>query len=152
MKTAFYGFGAIVVVLLLLALFTVLQNPSPRLQSQEISFSQMLSEVDAGRVRDVLIQGPEIYGTFTDDRGFQTYAPNDPMLVQRLHGKGVSITARPAADNMPWFVSLITAWLPFILLIGLWIVIFRWGRTLLQTLLRMQLALEKLSAREKDKA
>ena len=101
MKTASYGLGAIVVVLLLLALFTVLQNPGQRTQSQEISFSQMLSEVDAGRVRDVLIQGPEIYGTFTDGRRFQTYAPSDPMLVQRLHGKVVSITARPPGDNAP---------------------------------------------------
>jgi cell division protease FtsH len=129
----------------------VFQNPGHRAQSQEISFSQMLSEVDAGRVRDVLIQGPEIYGTFTDGRRFQTYAPSDPTLVQRLHGKGVLITARPPADNVPWFVTLLIAWLPFILMIGLWIVIFRWGQTLLQTLLRMQLALEKLSDREKDK-
>jgi cell division protease FtsH len=151
MKTAFYGFGTIVVVLLLLALFTLFQNPGHRAQSQEISFSQLLSEVDAGRVRDVLIQGPEIYGTFTDGRGFQTYAPSDPMLVQRLHGKGVSITARPPTDNVPWFVALLIAWLPFILMIGVWIVIFRWGQTLLRILLRIQLALEKLSDREKDK-
>ena len=137
MKTAFYWFGAIVVVLLLLALFTLFQKPGHRAQSQEISFSQLLSEVDAGRVRDVVIQGPEIYGTFTDGRGFQTYAPSDPMLVQRLHGKGVSITARPPTDNVPWFVALLIAWLPFILMIGVWIVIFLWGQTLLRILLRI---------------
>ena len=44
-----------------------------------------------------LIQGPEIHGTFTDGRGFQTYAPNDPTLIQRLYGKGVvDHRARPA--------------------------------------------------------
>ena len=40
---------------LLLALFTLFQNPGHRTQSPDISFSQLLSEVDAGRVRDVLI-------------------------------------------------------------------------------------------------
>ena len=78
-----------------------------------------------GRVRDVLIQGPEIHGTFTDGRTFQTYAPNDPTLVQRLYGKGVAITARPQGDSVPWFVSLLVSWLPFIALIGVWIFLSR---------------------------
>ena len=65
----------VIIVLLLLALFTLFQNPSQRAPSQDISFSQLLNEVDQGRVRDVLIQGPEIHGTFTDGRSFQTYAP-----------------------------------------------------------------------------
>ena len=68
----------VIIVLLLLALFTLFQNPGQRASSQDISFSQLLSEVDAGKVRDVLIQGPDIHGTFTDGRSFQTYAPNDP--------------------------------------------------------------------------
>jgi cell division protease FtsH len=76
-------------------------------------------------VRDVLIQGPEIHGTFTDGRTFQTYAPNDPSLVQRLYGKGVSITARPQQNDVPWFVSLLVSWLPFIALIGVWIFLSR---------------------------
>ena len=76
-------------------------------------------------MRDVLIQGPEIHGTFTDGRSFQTYAPNDPTLVQRLYGKGVAITARPQGDSVPWFVSLLVSWLPFIALIGVWIFLSR---------------------------
>ena len=85
----------VIIVLLLLALFTLFQNPGQHTTSQDISFSQLLSEVDQGRVRDVVIQGPEIHGTFTDGHTFQTYAPSDPTLVQRLYNKGVSITARP---------------------------------------------------------
>ena len=76
-------------------------------------------------MRDVLIQGPEIHGTFTDGRGFQTYAPNDPTLIQRLYGKGVSITARAQQNDVPWFVSLLISWLPFIALIGVWIFLSR---------------------------
>src|ERR671920_428232 len=115
----------VIIVLLLLALFTLFQNPSQRATSQDISFSQLLSEVDQGKVRDVLIQGPDIRGTFTDGRSFQTYAPNDNTLVQRLYGKGVQITARPPGDNVPWFVSLLVSWLPFIALIGVWIFLSR---------------------------
>src|ERR1700710_212831 len=115
----------VIIVLLLLALFTLFQNPGQRTTSSDISFSQLLNEVDAGRVRDVLIQGPEIHGTFTDGRVFQTYAPSDPSLVQRLYGKGVAITARPQQTDVPWFVSLLVSWLPFIALIGVWIFLSR---------------------------
>lgn len=110
----------VIIVLLLLALFTLFQNPGPRSTAQEISFSQFISEVDGGRVRDVLIQGPEIHGNFKDGRGFQTYAPNDPTLAQRLIAKGVSVTARPQQTEVPWFVSLLISWLPFFALIGVW--------------------------------
>ena len=115
----------VIIVLLLLALFTLFQNPGQRASSQDISFSQLLSEVDQGKVRDVLIQGPDIHGTFTDGRAFQTYAPSDPTLVQRLYGKCVAITARPQGDSVPWFVSLLVSWLPFIALIGVWIFLSR---------------------------
>src|SRR3982075_3231444 len=111
----------VIIVLLLLALFTLFQNPGQRTTSQDISFSQLLTEVDQGRVRDVLIQGPDIHGTFIDGRSFQTYAPNDQTLIQRLYGKGVSITARPQQSDVPWFITVLVSWLPFIAIIGLWV-------------------------------
>jgi len=115
----------VIIVLLLLALFTLFQNPGQRASSQDISFSQLLSEVDKNTVRDVVIQGPEIHGTFTNGSSFQTYAPNDPTLVKRLYDGKVSITAKPPGDNVPWFVSLLVSWLPFIALIGVWIFLSR---------------------------
>ncbi|MFL5060004.1 MAG: ATP-dependent metallopeptidase FtsH/Yme1/Tma family protein, partial [Xanthobacteraceae bacterium] len=115
----------VIIVLFLLALFTLFQNPSQRTTSHDISYSQLLSEVDQGRVRDVIIQGPEIHGTYTNGGSFQTYAPNDPNLVQRLQNNKVNVTARPQQENVPWFVSLLVSWLPFIALIGVWIFLSR---------------------------
>ncbi|HXH44704.1 MAG TPA: ATP-dependent zinc metalloprotease FtsH [Bradyrhizobium sp.] len=115
----------VIIVLLLLALFTLFQNPGQRAASQDIAFSQLLSEVDRGNVRDVVIQGPDIHGTFTNGSSFQTYAPNDPTLVKRLYDSKVQITAKPPGDNVPWFVSLLVSWLPFIALIGVWIFLSR---------------------------
>ncbi|MBN8955305.1 MAG: ATP-dependent zinc metalloprotease FtsH [Rhizobiales bacterium] len=115
----------VIIVLLLLALFTLFQSPSQRATSQDISFSQLLNEVDQGRVRDVVIQGPEIHGTFTDGRNFNTYAPSDPTLVDKLYKKGVQITARPQQNDVPWFLQLLISWLPFLALIGVWIFLSR---------------------------
>jgi len=115
----------IIIALLLLALFTLFQSPGQHTARNEIAFSQLLTEVDNGRVRDVVIQGPDITGTYTDGQSFKTYSPNDPSLVQRLYDKGVTVTAKPPQDNVPWFVSLLVSWLPFIALIGVWVFLSR---------------------------
>src|ERR1044072_1029576 len=90
----------VIIVLLLLALFTLFQSPGTRTSASDISFSQLLTDVHQGRARGVTIEGPKIHGTYTDRRGFNPYAPNDPSLVQRLYGTGVQITARPPGENV----------------------------------------------------
>ena len=114
----------VVIVLLLLALFTLFQNPAQRPISQ-VAFSELLDAVDRGNVRGVVIRGSEIQVYLTDGHSFTTYAPNDPDLVQRLHAKHIVITAAPPSDNVPWFVALIVSWAPFAALVGVWIFLSR---------------------------
>lgn len=115
----------VIVVLLLLALFILFQQPGVRSDAPEISFSEMLREADQGGVRDVLVQGSQIIGTFKDGRVFQTYALIDAALLQRSHDKGAAVTVRPPQESVPWLVALLVSWLPFIALIGVWIFLSR---------------------------
>ncbi len=96
MNSNFRNFALwVIIFLLVLALVTLFQNPGQRSGGSEIAYSQLLSEVDAGRITNVVISGPEISGTYSDGRTFTTYAPNDPMLVTKLQQKGVQISAKP---------------------------------------------------------
>jgi cell division protease FtsH len=70
--------------------------PSRRTASVEISFAQLLNDVAyPGRVRDIRIEGAEIYGSYSDGHAFQTDTPSDPTSMQQLYNKGVLITKRP---------------------------------------------------------
>ncbi len=115
----------VIIFLLVVALVMLFQNPGQRSQTTEISFSQLLSDVDQGRVREVTIAGHEISGHYTDNRAFSTYAPNDPSLVQNLYKKNVSITARPPSDGNSWLVTLLVNGLPLIAFLGVWIFLSR---------------------------
>ena len=115
----------VIIFLLVVALVMLFQNPGQRSQTTEISFSQLLSDVDQGRVREVTISGHEITGHYTDNRAFSTYAPNDPSLVQNLYRKNVSITARPPSDGNSWLVTLLVNGLPLIAFLGVWIFLSR---------------------------
>jgi cell division protease FtsH len=104
--------------------FTLLQNSGQRMVADNISFSQLLKSVDEGRVHDIQMLGPGIHGTFTDGRSFESYAPDDPTLVQRLYDKGVAISAIPQSANVPLIVSVLVSWLPFVAIICVWIFAF----------------------------
>ncbi len=55
----------VIIILLVVALVMLFQNPGQRAASQDITFSQLLTEVDSGHVREVTIAGNEITGHFT---------------------------------------------------------------------------------------
>ena len=115
----------VIIFLLVVALVMLFQNPGQRAQTAEIPFSQLLLDVDQGRVRNVTIAGHEVTGNYTDGRAFSTYAPNDPSLVQNLYKKNVSITARPPSEGNSWLATLLVNGLPLIAFLAVWIFLSR---------------------------
>ncbi|MEC9367278.1 MAG: ATP-dependent zinc metalloprotease FtsH [Pseudomonadota bacterium] len=126
MNSNFRNFAIWVIIgLLLIALFNLFQNPGQRSRSNDLPFSQLLSEVEGGNVTDVTISGNQISGHYSDGRSFQSYAPNDPSLVDRLHKKGVRITARPSDEGVPSLLDVLVSWFPMLLLIAVWVFFMR---------------------------
>ncbi len=115
----------VIIGLLLIALFNLFQGPSTRGPQTSLAFSDFLSEVQSGRVSDVLIQGDSISGHFQDGRSFTTYAPYDPNLVSRLTEHDVRISAQPLDESMPSLLGVLVSWFPMLLLIGVWVFFMR---------------------------
>jgi len=115
----------IIIGLLVLALFNLFQGTAQRPGINEMAFSDFLSRVESGDVKGVTIKGNQIYGQYQSGGAFQTYAPDDPQLVQRLKDKGVSIRAEPADDGSPTLWGVLISWFPMLLLIGVWIFFMR---------------------------
>jgi len=114
-----------VIVLLVVGLFQIFQNPKNPAISDKMPFSEFLKNIDAGRVVQVEIKGNNIEGILSNGTVFNTYAPNDPNLVEKLTSKGVSITASPLEDKMPSLLGILLSWFPMLLLIGVWIFFMR---------------------------
>src|SRR2546429_584443 len=107
-------------MILLFNLFTF-QGQSP---DEEVKFSEFVSRVEQGDVREVTIRGNYINGLFKDGRPFRTYMVEYPDLVKVLRDHHVTINAKPPEDN-PWYVTLLVTWGPFILFLGLWFFLMR---------------------------
>src|SRR5690625_3053577 len=83
-----------------------------------------MENVENGQVQEVTIQGNNISGRLGDGRSFQTYAPDDPSLVERLREAGTLIKAEPQESVNP-LLSILISWFPMLLLIGVWIFFMR---------------------------
>src|SRR5688572_11029469 len=127
MNVHFRNFAIWVIIgLLLLALFNLFQNTPQSRRANEISYSELLSQVDAGNISEVVIQGHRISGNFADkSRTFTSFAPEDPGLVERLNKQGVKISARPADEDVPSIFNVLVSWFPMLLLIGVWVFFMR---------------------------
>jgi cell division protease FtsH len=115
----------IIIGLLVLALFNMFQGTSQRAGVNELAFSEFVTRVDEGDVRSVTIKGNQIYGSLQSGGNFQTYAPNDAQVVQRLSEKGVTIRAEPSEEGSPTLWGVLISWFPMLLLIGVWIFFMR---------------------------
>ncbi|MEJ1995293.1 MAG: ATP-dependent zinc metalloprotease FtsH [Limibacillus sp.] len=115
----------IVIILLLFTLFSVFQGAGTGTPQQQLAYSDFMNRVDTGEVRDVLIQGDRVSGTFTDGTSFQTYAPpNDSSLVDQLMSNGVRVQASPE-ETQSTLMTILISWFPMLLLIAVWIFFMR---------------------------
>jgi cell division protease FtsH len=114
----------IIIAVLAVALFNLFQNSGQRAGEEPLAFSEFIAQVAADQVAEVTIQGREISGKLRSGTSFNTYAPDDPGLVERLTNHNVRITAEPEERVHPLFSMLLT-WLPFIVIVAVWIFFMR---------------------------
>ena len=91
-----------------------------QIEARNLSYSQFLQELSDGSIREVTIQDQKVKGVRTDGSRFETYDPGDPGLVGDLLKNSVTIRADPP-EQPSVFMQLLAAWLPFLLLAGVWI-------------------------------
>ncbi len=115
----------VIIALLLVVLFNLFQPSGGHNTASQVAYSDFISEVQAGRVRDVVIQGRVVSGQLTDGRTFQTYTPEDPTLVQKLTDKGVRVIAKPEESDVNPLLHYVLSWFPMLLLIGVWVFFMR---------------------------
>ena len=119
----------VIIAVLLFALFNVFQGGQHQSAQRTMAYTEFLADVQAGEIEDVTIKsgkaGTQITGHKADKSLFLTYAPDDPQLVQMLTKSGVKITAVPSDDGQFSFTGMLVSMLPFLILIGVWIFLFR---------------------------
>ena len=109
----------LVLFLLVVALFNVFSSGSNLTSSKEVSYSEFLIEVEKGNVSAVKLDGERIIVRDSGGNTYQVIQPSGASTVQKLENAGVEIQA--VKQEKSGFISSLSLWLPFLLIIGIWI-------------------------------
>jgi len=114
----------LVILFMLMGLFQVFQSSTGTVRMSERTYSQFVSDIEAGRVSSVTITNDKVTGTLKDNTRFETLIPKGTDIVKRLEASGVNITAAEP-DASPFWSILLSSWLPFLVIIGVWFFFIR---------------------------
>jgi len=115
----------IVIGISALLLWQVVKSSPAQQGIPEISYSQFMTQVEAGDVTRVTITGIEIQGIYRSGGGFRVVGPaSQGAFLESLRQKGVEIWFRDAA-NGNWPLQLLGTWAPLLLLAALWFFMIR---------------------------
>ncbi|MFC7705646.1 ATP-dependent zinc metalloprotease FtsH [Plastorhodobacter daqingensis] len=109
----------VVLFLLILALFNLFSGGQSSMTGQQVPYSEFVQRVDAGEVARVELNGERVNARTRDGQQFSTIRPEGDDIVPRLLAQDVTVDARPQQQS--GFLSMISLWLPFLVLIGIWI-------------------------------
>jgi len=114
------------VALVLIVVFSSFGAPDGgNYQVQKMPTSTFLDKVKSNDIKNVVFDGQDIKGTTNSGQSFKTYMPwNDPFLLDKLMNKNISFDAIPPKQD-GFFARFIAGWLPFIIIIAIWIYIMR---------------------------
>ena len=113
----------VVLFLLILALFNLFGNGQTAMNARSMAYSDFVQKVDAGEVGAVVIDGEQIQVQTKDGQTYVTVQPQgeqtNEKLIDTLIAKDVSVRAE--RQQQSGFFSILSLWLPFLVLIGIWI-------------------------------
>ncbi len=120
-KTAIFW----VVIIMVVVLFWTVVHQNKSQQAQKLSYTTLLNDVNAGKIKSVSITGTDLQGNYKDDNQqlVAQIPPSHQKLDDMMYDKGVNVTYNKESGN-GWVSILINA-IPFVLLLAFWIFMMR---------------------------
>ena len=109
----------LVLFLLILALFNLISGGQTSTNTSNVSYSDFVERVEGGNVSNATIDGERIVFRGSDGRDYVTIQPEGAGATDLLVQYDVTFRAEPQEQSS--FVSILITFLPFLLLIGVWI-------------------------------
>ena len=113
----------VVLFVLILALFQLFGNGQSTMNARTLTYSDFVQKVDSGEVSAVVMDGEQLQVQTKDGQTYVTVKPQgdalNDQLVTELIAKKVSVRAE--RQQQSGFFSILSLWLPFLILIGIWI-------------------------------
>ena len=113
----------VVLFVLVLALFQLFGNGQGTMNARSLSYSDFVQKVEGGEVGAVIFDGEQLQVQTKDGQTYVTVKPQGEALNEKLVNDLIAkkVSVRAERQQQSGFFSLLGVWLPFLVLIGIWI-------------------------------
>ncbi len=112
----------LVIIAVLAGVFVVSQNQRTK-SGGEISYSQLLKDVDAGKIKSAEIAGQTVLAKTADNKTLTVNAPlNSDELVNRMVAKNADVKFKNGSISL---LAILVQLLPILLVVGVWLFFMR---------------------------
>ena len=108
---------------LLLGLFAYLGMTAQPPEVTRLAYSEFVDRIEKDQIKTATIDGNTVRGELSGDKKFITTIPDDPALPAKLIAHHVHVDVVPE-ESRSFFVQILS-WLPFLLIIGVWLYFMR---------------------------
>ena len=108
-----------VLLLLVFALFQMFNGGQATTTGRDLSYSEFITKVNDGEVSSVVLDGERVVIKGNDGNTYVAIKPEGEEVAANLIAKGVGVAVK--SQEQSGIFSLISLWLPFLVLIGIWI-------------------------------
>jgi cell division protease FtsH len=109
----------VVLFLLILALFNLFSGGQSTMSARSVSYSDFIERVETGGVSSATLDGERVTFRADDGQDYVTVMPANSDITDTLIDNGVTVRAEPQEQS--GFTTILMTFLPFLLLIGIWI-------------------------------
>ncbi|MEM9342124.1 MAG: ATP-dependent zinc metalloprotease FtsH [Pseudomonadota bacterium] len=109
----------VVLFLLILALFNLFSGGNSTMNSSTRNYSEFVEAVNTGQVQSATLDGERVLYKGTDGGDYVTIQPEGANTAERLEAQNVPYRVTPQEQS--GFTTILMTFLPFIILIGVWI-------------------------------
>ncbi len=108
-----------VLLLLIVMLFQLFSGGQSTMSSRTLSYSDFIAMVEGDKVQTVTLDGERVEVKGKDGTTYASIQPDGEEITDRLIAKGIEVKVVPQQES--GIMSMLSLWLPFVLLIGIWI-------------------------------
>jgi len=120
-------------IILIVVLFISYQYMTSQTAIKEISFSQLVKEINNETIVEMTYSENKVYVTTNkNDETLSCYIPSLSMLyehvgeqIEKQTNEGKLIIQTPEPSSYPWWISVLPTLIMIIIMIGFWIMMFR---------------------------
>src|SRR5260370_13843558 len=114
-----------VVIIMMVVLFWTLYHGTKSRQDAQLSYTNLMNDVNAGKIKTATITGNDLHGNYKEDnQELHAVIPtNHQQLDDAMLQKGVDIHYNK--ENGTGWVSILINAIPFVLLLAFWIFMMR---------------------------